>query len=212
MDLEMGLKKLRTGALLAIVGDLVAIVGVALAFASMGMAMGMNSPQAALLFAGTLALPMLAAAVLGLIAFIFWFQATGYLKKVNSELGIGRTGMVLQIVGIAVMLLSMLLMAGSLAAARSGFNAMTGAMMGLLGFMFLGGFLILVGAILFGIMILRLAKVPEVDPGFQTAGIVYIVAIVSSLIPYVSVVGWILMFVALILIYSYAGRSLESLQ
>ena len=80
---------------------------------------------------------------------------------------------------------------------------------GMILFMGIGGLIAIIGAILFGIMLLRLSKVEGVDQGFNTAGILYLISVVASVV--FAALGSILMFVTLILIYMAADRSLKNI-
>ena len=205
-----GLSKLRTGAIIILIGIILEVAGIFMApgllsiFAmtgaapSPGLTLGALVTPLALLIIGVL---------LGIVAFILWFSATGKLKAYDpSRLGIGRTGMILQLVGVILIFLGLLAIVPVIFAAGSTGSPemLIGAIYGMLGLVGLGAILALVGLILFGIMIMRLGEIQGVDPGFRTAGILYIL----TLIPYV---GPILQLIAVIMIYVYAGRSIEAL-
>ena len=219
MSLAEGVDKLKKGSLFAIAADLLTIASIGFAFLSVGIGMSLQDIQKMFLVLGAVLIPFLVALILGIVGFIFWFQATGKLKNADDNLGIGRTGMILQIAGISLMILSMIvaiLLFSASHVTRHSFEPQTitpaigGAFIGMMVFMALGGLLIIVGAILFGIMLLRLSKVEGVDQGFNTAGILYLISIVASVV--LAAIGGILMFVSLILIYMAADKSLKNLQ
>ncbi len=217
MSLVDGLEKLKKGAILAIAGDLLAIAGIVFAFLSVGAGFNPGDMSVFFMVFGIILIPLLIALVLGILAFVFWFQATGRLKEINDDLGIGRTGMLLQLAGIALILLSLLSIIPILSAAPPphyqpgmDFPAIGAMAVGMVLFMGVGGLIAIIGAILFGIMLLRLPKVEDVDQGFSTAGIFYLISIVASVV--FAAAGIILMFVTLILIYIAADRSLKNLQ
>jgi len=175
--------------------------------------------QKIFLILGSILIPILIAFILGVIGFVLWFQATGKLKRVSESLGIRRTGMVLQILGIVLLILPMIVAIPLFAVNNPAYYyhepesfmpAFAGMIIGIMAFMALGGLLIIIGAVLFGVMLLRLSKVEGVDQGFNTAGILYLISLVASII--FAVVGSILMFVTFILIYASADRSLRNLK
>ncbi len=219
MDLIDGLEKLKRGALLAIVADILMIAGIGFAILSVGMGINPSEIQKIFLILGSMLIPIFIALILGIIGFVLWFQATRKLKRVNESLGIGRTGMVLQILGIALLILPMIVAIPLFAVNNPAYYyhepemfmpAFAGMLIGVMAFMALGGLLIIIGAVLFGVMLLRLSKVEGVDQGFNTAGILYLISLVASII--FAVVGSILMFVTFILIYTSADRTLKNLQ
>ncbi len=219
MSLVEGIEKLKRGAILAIIGDILAIGGIGLAVVSVGVGLNPADIQSMFLILGAVLIPFFIAMVLAIIAFIFWFQATGKLREVQHDLGVGRTGMILQILGTVLMILSMTIAIPLFAVNNPAYyyhepelfmSAFAGMLIGIMTFMALGGILIIIGAILFGIMLLRLSKIENVDQGFNTAGILYLISIGASVL--FAAVGSILMFVALILVYSSANKSLKNLR
>ncbi len=68
-----------------------------------------------------------------------------------------------------------------------------------------------IGSIFLGIMFMRLAEEPKVDSLFETAGMIWIIAVVLTDISYTAIIGLILIFVSMILILIAAGNSLKSL-
>ena len=219
MSLNEGIYKLKNGALFAIVGDILALAGIVMAVMSIGL--GFNTPDlnAAFVLLGAIFIPFLIATVLGIVAFIFWFQATGKLKQVRDDLGIGRTGMILMIIGILLIVLSMIIAIPIFTMNAPQYQAygpempmppFAGVMIGMVTFMAIGGLIAIIGTILFGIMLIRLSKVEGVDQGFNTAGILYLIGVVAMLI--FAIAGSVLMFVSQVLIYMSASKTLENLK
>ena len=217
-ELVEGLKKLKLGALLNLVAIVVLLAGMGIVFASLmpGGQMGQMDPKnmeymiyaaSGLIIAAIII--CITAFIIGIIAYVMWFIATGHLKRHNSALGIGRTGMIFQIVAVVLLIIGFLIIIP--AALTENPAAIAGAFAGLFGSIIIAFLLSLVGAILFGIMVMKLAEEPNVESGFKVTGILYIVAIVLMLIPFTGAVGCILSLVSVILIYIFAGRSLETL-
>jgi len=222
-SLVEGLKDLRTGALLEILSVVMLIVAFIPLFTMfptpdvMGREtmppLGLMITQALLI----LALVFIAVA-LSIVSFYKFYKAASHFKDYDpSRLGIGKTGVTLTIIAIVILIVSLLVMMGAISsmAPSSGLrmaeNLLLGTFTSMIFVMLIAAILALVGSILFGIMIMRLGEVEGLEPGFRTAGIIYIVSIVISLIPFIAVVGFVLSLVSLILIYSYSGSSLKAL-
>ena len=155
--------------------------------------------------------------ILLLIGFIYWFTAAVDLENYNSGLGIGKTGVILIIIGIILAIVGVLSLIGMGAAYLGmaehpypGMGAM--AFGGLIFFLGIGGLLVLIGWILFSIMLIRLGDLEEVSDTIHTAGILYLIGIVLSLIPFLNVIGSILILVAVVMIYTGAGSTLDNLR
>jgi len=220
-ELVEGLKKLKLGALLNLVVIVVLLAGIGIVFASLmlmpgGQTMPMDPRSIALMISVVGAILIIVAVIIAIAitAYVMWFIATGHLKRHNSALGIGRTGMIFQIVAVVLLIIGEIISA----ALTQNPAAIAGAVPGFFGsiiiafaFGIIAFLLFLVGEILFGIMVMKLAEEPNVESGFKVTGILYIVAIVLMLIPFTGAVGCILLLVSVILIYIFAGRSLETL-
>ncbi len=76
----------------------------------------------------------------------------------------------------------------------------------------LGGILIFVGAILFGIMLIRLGDLENVSDKIHTAGILYIIGMVLLMIPYVNIIGSILTLISVVMVYLGAKETLSELK
>ncbi|MET1101089.1 MAG: hypothetical protein ABWW69_01225 [Pyrodictiaceae archaeon] len=145
-------------------------------------------------------LAVLAGLVLQLVAFFIWLGASRLLRDYDpNRLGLGYTGMMLELAGFIV------LIAGMLAAIVMGFQGAPIAGVVLMASLFLGGVLVFIGIIFFGVMLLRLPEVEGVDPGFKAAGILFILSIIPG-------IGLLLAAVSAILIYMASSRSLARLR
>ncbi len=205
-ELVAGLKNLKTGAMVSLISIILALVSVVLVISSVGM-VNPGNPKAFLLAMsamGSFVVILIAAVVLGIVGFVLYFMATGHLSRYDPRLGIGRWGMTLQIVGLILVFVPVILIVGAIAS-----HAILSAILASIGLMVLGGLLIIVGAILFGIMLIRLGEDPNVDSGFKMAGIIYLVGIILSFVA--GAIGEILGIVTTILIYISAKNSLERL-
>ncbi len=203
-ELIEGIYYLKKGAML----NLVAIGLMFISLLYMGLTVGFVNPEdpnaflLALSAMGSLIFAIVVSVILSIIGFIIYFKATGHLKNYNRELGIGRTGMVLQIVGIALIFLPLLFLTLAIATKSEGLVAVA---VGFILLAFAGVVMIIVGAVFFGIMLLRLG---DVDSGFKTAGIIYLVGMVLSFV--LGVIGQILGIISTYLIYSSSKRFLEA--
>ena len=231
LELVEGFRRLRRGALMSIISVAMVFASFAiLFFLAIGSAFPMRYPPtyypgqipqtfgAGIAAMGVTVLAvMLVALILTIIAFILWFMATGNLKRYNPErFGIGRLGMVLQLIGIILIVvggvagLALIGFAASagLMAAPSAF----GAFFGFLAILILAAILAIIGAILFAIMFIRFPEDARIESGFKTAGILYLIGVILSIIPFVSMVGSIIVLVAVILIFIYSGSTLRRLE
>jgi hypothetical protein len=182
--------------------------------------MTLNPTMMASAFIGALASLILIGTLIGillLVGFIYWFMSAGRLKEYDQRLGIGRTGVLLVVIGIILLIFGGAIAATSLLtlskhmisegipyyglAALGGFIAILG----------IGGILIFIGWILFSIMLMRLGDLEDVSGSIHTAGILYLIGVILSIIPYANFIGLILTLVAVILIYTGAGETLNRL-
>jgi len=203
MELAEGLRNLRAGAMFNLISVILVLIAIILIFAAVGSFPNPNTLISLIAIVGTYILLLIVASIVGLVGFILYFKATGNLKKYNPDYGIGRTGMILQIVGLIIMIASLGFFVASLT--RS-LGSVERAVLSMFGFIIVGAVIIVVGVVLFSVMLIRLG---EIESGFKTAGILYLIGIVLSLI--VGGVGSILGIVSTILIYTSAGRALEKL-
>jgi hypothetical protein len=104
----LGLRHLRTGALLQFLGVILAIIGILAMFTGGMVGMMTMNPMAVLAGAIGFVAILLTGVVVGLIGYIFWFMATGSFKQYSPErLGIGRTGMKLVVLGAILVILGL---------------------------------------------------------------------------------------------------------
>jgi len=205
-ELIKGLADLKNGALVNLIAIILVIIVVGSILGTIGMTKPMTKPNAIMILAalGSMVLVLLVAMILGIIGFIYYFKATGHLKRYNSNLGIGRTGITLQLIGCALVFLSVLIVAAMLAAHMGAVAIVTLPIM-----LILGVVLMIIGAIFFGIMLMRLGEDPNVESGFKTAGIIYLIGMVLAFI--LGIIGDILGIIVTIMIYVSAKRSLSKL-
>ncbi|MGP3667319.1 MAG: DUF973 family protein [Candidatus Bathyarchaeota archaeon] len=218
-ELVAGLKGLRRGALLELVATILVLVGVATTFISL-IFMIPTLPITpsitriieivGMVIVGLI--PIIVGGVVSLTAIIVWFTATGHLKRYNPRWGIGRIGMFFQLIPVLAVVVAVVLMSILIVVSRQAFPVIFGVGIGILAIMVIFGILGVVGVILFTIMLIRLPEDGKVNPGFKTAGIIYLAATILSLIPYVSFIGLILAIVAVILVYTTAGENLKTIQ
>ncbi|MCE4620838.1 MAG: DUF973 family protein [Desulfurococcales archaeon] len=192
-----GLEKLRMGALLYLVSlalVVLSIVAVAItgALTMPGPGHAFEEPTALLAAMGWLIVALIVAAILALVAFIQWYIASGSLRDADPQrLGIGRTGMNLQIAGVILIILGLL-------------SAIGGAVPVALAVIVIAALMLLAGVILWGVGLMRISEIPGMPEGFKIAGILYIL----QLIPYI---GSILGIIATILVYIYSNEALDKL-
>jgi len=219
-ELVDGLYRLRTGALLQILAVIVSLIGLVYAISILGLSIFM-SPQMGLgsivSTIGSIVLVAFISGILMLIGFIYWFMATGNLRNYNpSKLGIGRTGVTIIVIGLIIALLAILALAGAVATLPPAgprepalLFATTG---GFAILVLLGLIMVFIGWILFSVMLIRLGDLENVSNTIHTAGILYLIGIIVSLVPYLTVIGEILILIAVILIYTGAGESLNRIR
>ena len=227
-----GLRKLRTGALLQIIAVVISIIIFIYMFISVG-ALMLFSPR---MLTGTVLPTLVGAAITGivsgilsLIGFIYWFRATNSLREYNPDrLGIGRTGIILTVIGLILVILGGIVVIGSsllthistttsstTLTMRSASITAPHATFIILGFVAIlgaGGILAFIGWILFSIMLIRLGNLENVSSSLHTAGILYLIGFILSLIPFIGIVGGILILVAVIFIYTGSGDTLNQLK
>jgi len=176
--LRRGLSNLRMGALLSLI-----------AYATMPILL-----LTILLFLVILLTVALAAAVITyLMALCFFLRSIGHLRSFDAKLGMGRTGVMLQLAGFIVMVIGLLVLAST--PIPSGPHPVPGGGMTmeeeisrtfarLKGVVLTGVIISLAGGLLFGRMLMGLGRVEGLD-GFRTAAILYAVAFMLSAISFV---------------------------
>jgi len=188
-DLDKGMENLRKGSLMYLLAVAVSLASI-IPIAALSFTEGELIDPALFASLGALAILIGVAIVLGIASFVYLFMATGALRKVNEKYGIGRKGVLLILLGLISLSFSLIPV---LFAVASGEIASLNV--GIIGLLF-SIVLLLIGAILFGIMLLELE---DVDSRFKTAGIIYIIGII---VPF-------LIIVAMILVYSAASRVIK---
>jgi uncharacterized membrane protein len=240
-DLIEGLNRLKSGALIQLIAFILIAIGLVgfvffWGFVFMPPQQGMTLPGLLRILSGAMLFVALIiiAWILSIIAFYYWYSATGYLRRYNDErLGIGRTGMTLILIALVLLILvvggifAFLYTVGSMTVGgleipaihpmeplgpATNYMSFFIAMLGILILpALLGGILLLVGMIMFSIMLMRLGDMENVSSSIHTAGILFIIAIILSIIPYVNFIGSILHLIGIILIYSGAGETISRL-
>ena len=110
--------------------------------------------------------------------------------------------MIFQIIGLVLMLIAPLTILGAVAGQSP--MAVIEAMFSMIGILAIGGILIVVGAILFVIMLI---KMNEIESDLKIAGILLIVGIILDFIA-----GGIGLILLMILIYTSSKRALKQVQ
>ncbi len=235
-SLTSGLRDLRSGSLFEILSIVILLIAFIPLFTMVPLAGPMAPrmmPLAGLMITQIFFILGIAliAVILAILSFYKFYKAASHFKEYDpSRLGIGKTGVLLIIIAIILIIVAGAVLAGSFATSFSsslitgpshtpmGPANIGGMGMGLIGaaislllIVIIAGILALIGSIFFGIMVMRLGEIENVEPGFKTAGIIYIVSVVLSLIPYIAIVGFILSIISLVMMYSYSGKSLEKL-
>ncbi len=220
--LMMGISDLRSGAkysLIAYLLTLLVAVAILATFPSM-FAWGMNANVYNMNLNFLIGLGVLvvlvgiAILVVSIVAFYKFYKATGHLKEFDPRFSIGRTGILLVIAGLVVLLLGTFIvgLAIGLTAPGNEPGSIVGVLLSMVGIIILGVALAVIGEILFAVMIMRLSEVEGLDQGFKIAGALYIASVILSFIPYVGIVGYALGLVSMFLIYTYSKNSLEGLE
>ncbi|MCX8205201.1 MAG: DUF973 family protein [Candidatus Nezhaarchaeota archaeon] len=233
--LVAGMRKLKTGALLSIIASVLAVVALGLLVSALAMLANLLTdlqpgaipgtlpqvPVGAVALLAALSLIGLAAVVLALVSFILWFMATGDLKRHSPRLGIGRVGMMLTLIGMVIMAVAAVVAMGAVMAVPAHGPtqptipaALVQVAAGVYVVAIASAVLMLIGGVLFGVMLTRLPEEPNVDAGFKTAGVLFIIgmALSAALMPIgLSIVGVIVLFAVDVLIYVYSRSSLERL-
>lgn len=217
--LMRGLHDLRTASLLSLIASIILLAILIVSLGMMGiffeiseMPHRLGSMLAAL---SGLLIGIFVALVLEIIAFYKFFTATGHLKSYDpARLGIGRTGVILELAGLIIIIIGFALMLPFLSSIEAQYGApesIIASLFAYLGVLLLGALMIVVGAVLFSVMLMRLGELEGVDKQVKWAGLFYLVGILLSLIPFISIISVVLEIVALIMLYSGCGSSLKSL-
>jgi MFS family permease len=195
-DLVEGLNRLRTSALIQIIGFIINGIGLIGMIGTLGFTWIMDPYRPRIMDINRISglLPViflflfliLISFILLISAFYYLYTATGYLKEYDEgRLGIGRTGMILVAVGAVLMPLLLII-----------------------GLVSISAILIIIGMIMFSVMLMRLGDMENISTNIYTAGILYIIGTILAIIPYLNIVAVILNLIAAILIYMGAGESI----
>jgi MFS family permease len=149
------------------------------------------------------------AAVIGFVGFAYMMSSSRILSRIDYRYERGVTASRLISIGLAGIIVgALLIIAGALAgnggAALAGF--VIAGLSALLGF---------IGTILFALYIESIADL-RVDgfhapEGFRTAGTLLLVGVALSIIPFVSVIGFLLQLAGTLIVYTSSGEALEGL-
>ncbi|MDW8035924.1 MAG: DUF973 family protein [Candidatus Korarchaeum sp.] len=227
--LRRGLSDLRTGALLNLIVYVVVLLSLLPLLPMTLESYDFSHQSESVMYLLAISVSgILAAILIGIVAFYKFFRATGHFKDFNApRLGIGRIGVTLQLVGLLIFIFGMVIVIAAslnviLEALKAGevyeyfdlpsiFESIGVFLLAAIVVFLLTAIILLIGALLFGAMVMRLSEVEGLEKGFRTAGILYIVGILLAWIPYISLIAVALDVLALILIYIYSSRGLTSL-
>lgn len=156
--------------------------------------------------------------ILAITSFYKFFKATGHLKRFDApRLGIGRVGVLLQLAALAIMVIStmeVIVMTPYGTVPKYEYSAPLIAF----AVLFVAASIVsLMGSLLFGIMLMRLADVEGLSGGFKVAGVLYIATAIMGGLGFILgavVIGaaiFILGMLAMVVIYTSAGESLRKL-
>lgn len=152
--------------------------------------------------------------LLGLFAFYKFFTATGHFKSHDPGLGIGRIGVILELIGLITIIIGATVF-GALLSSREAYQGppmlMETNLLALLGVLLFGAVLIVIGGVLYSVMLIRLGEIEVIDKLLKWAGILYLIGTLISLIPLINLVSVILGVVAMIILYYGCNSSLKSL-
>lgn len=187
-EVDDGLKMMRRGSFMYLLAFFILLLAIAFTIVTFKDYKAPEFMKRAFIAALGIFVTFIMEIMLAVMGFIYFFIAAEKLRKVNQDYGIGRKGMILQLFGFCLIFVLM-----PLAFLLKEFNnplilllAITGAVV------------ILIGVIFFGIMLLRMK---DLDRGFETAGILYLIGIA---IP-------ILIVFAMISIYMSSSRAMKRL-
>ena len=208
-DLREGLRKLYIGSIFAIIVSIIeAVIGI-LSFAGVFSIFGIFNPGGyggGMIYGATMGSVMqgilviygiiITFIVIALVEEIILYQSAASLSDYNTKrFGIGKTGMLLAIIGTILVIVGIVGMIALIFTVMQnpqsfGFFGLLWAIIGLLG---IGGLIAFVGWILYSIMLIRLPEAPGVEDSVKTGGILILVGIVIPLVGgIISFIGWIM--------------------
>ncbi|MEM3740344.1 MAG: hypothetical protein QXP84_06045 [Candidatus Korarchaeum sp.] len=198
-ELRRGLSDLRTGALLELMATAISLILIFLYSEALARSLA-GSPSFPLGNLIPITLFMVPIGGLILASLYELLRATGHLRKFDPNLGVGRSGVAIELMGIAV--LASVICWGSLSESLPGFAV---------ALLILAAGLIGMGRAAVGLMVMRLWKIEGLDKEFKVAGTIYVAGTVLCLIVITFFIGALLNLVALVLIHTYSGSGLRYL-
>ncbi len=192
-ELISGLRGLERGALVNLASFILALITSALTLTVPLLA----KPDSLLL----LLISILVIFALIVIGYTLYLDAAGHLKRYDGRLGVGWRGMIVQLAGITLFLLSSIITL-VVAVTVERFVLTVFLSLALLSLL-----LIVVGSVMFGVMLTRLADISQISSGFESAGILYIVGSVLIIL----LIGAVIWIIATALIYLNARSSLKEI-
>lgn len=232
---QEGIRKFKNGALMLMLSSIFIIAGFVLilvagisavlsGFSSFGSLTG--SPPSSSITSSVLEIGselligfvlILIAPILNIIGVIFARGGFGILKNIGRDVGIGKTGGTLYLIGLVLVLLGYIgIFVEILSLGASAVNLNSNSALAALGGIFLAGLVVLLGGLLsfigdimFSIGIHKLGDVYN-EGSVKVGGILLLIAfilVIGTLVyPYVGLVGFILYFIGSILTYVGARR------
>ncbi|WP_456328303.1 hypothetical protein [Archaeoglobus sp.] len=197
-DIAEGLRRLKTGALLTFLSQALLTISSIIVIVGLVFRKAVTVP---------FAITILLSTILGLVGLIQFFIATVHLKRANPNYVIGSVGLAIQLVGVVPMIIFKLPTILALINTVTNVNRAIGIVIYLIFsakmIFIVGGILIIIGAILFGMMLIRM---DEIDSGFKTAGTIYLIGAVLNFV--FGFIGNILTMISSIIIYRTSSRVL----
>ncbi len=197
-DIAEGLRRLKTGALLIFLSQALLTISSIIVIVGLVFRKAVTVP---------FAITILLSTILGLVGLIQFFIATVHLKRANPNYVIGSVGLAIQLVGVVPMIIFKLPTILALINTVTNVNRAIGIVIYLIFsakmIFIVGEILIIIGAILFGMMLIRM---DELDSGFKTAGTIYLIGAVLNFV--FGFIGNILTMISSIIIYRTSSRVL----
>ncbi len=197
-DIAEGLRRLKTGALLTFLSQALLTISSIIVIVGLVFRKAVTVP---------FAITILLSTILSLVGLIQFFIATVHLKRANPNYVIGSVGLAIQLVGVVPMIIFTLPTILALINTVTNVNRAIGIVIYLIFsakmIFIVGGILIIIGAILFGMMLIRM---DEIDSGFKTAGTIYLIGAVLNFV--FGFIGNILTMISSIIIYRTSSRVL----
>ncbi len=197
-DIAEGLRRLKTGALLTFLSQALLTISSIIVIGGLVFRKAVTVP---------FAITILLSTILGLVGLIQFFIATVHLKRANPNYVIGSVGLAIQLVGVVPMIIFKLPTILAMINTVTNVNRAIGIVIYLIFsakmIFIVGEILIIIGAMLFGMMLIRM---DEIDSGFKTAGTIYLIGAVLNFV--FGFIGNILTMISSIIIYRTSSRVL----